>query len=89
MKESQLIGNILAEDVNDGQQQHHHQSPQDTKSILEEKAKVAASISRSSSAPPSILPEEVFPHKSLHEFFLLIHQLGGGARDHQPKGPTT
>jgi hypothetical protein len=56
MKESQLIGNILAEDVDDAQ---HRFTQQDTKKSLEAKAKVAASISRSSSAPPSILPEEV------------------------------
>lgn len=59
MKESQLIGNILAEDVEDHQQQQQpNNTPQDTKKILEAKAKVAASISRSSSAPPSIIPDD-------------------------------
>lgn len=57
-KESQLIGNILAEDVYDDHQQHH-QPPQNIKNNLDAKAKVAASISRSSSAPPQILPEDV------------------------------
>lgn len=51
MKESQLIGNILAEEVED--------SEQDYKKIVETKAKLATTINRSSSAPPSILPDEI------------------------------
>lgn len=50
MKESQLIGNILAEEVED--------SGLGYKKIVEAKQKLAASINRSSSAPP-VVPDEV------------------------------
>lgn len=52
MKESQLIGNILAEEVEESEP---------TFKKIEAKQKLAASINRSSSAPP-VIPDEVVWH---------------------------